>query len=263
MDNFLQLEIPAFEPSYRKWITYGYKNSAEKENTKRALCEASRGYCMYCYCRIHIDGKLHGNLEHAIEKNNSEKLTECIPNIGLSCQYCNQSFKRVGEKKRRLPTRLVEQFEEKSSCGVGNRKQCMVPCDALRELQENYSRQEGAEILLQPMKVMGVDTGEWLELQYDVLKMEFQPAAHPYSETEKHFILEHIKRFRLNDPQFRSRKLYLFIKEVIDENGSIRSRDSYENMLVELFADKLREKTKEERLKICSSIYKMVFLKMQ
>lgn len=263
MEDFLQLELPAFEPAYRKCLTYGYRNPKEKENTKEVLCEASRGYCMYCYCRIYVDGKLHGNLEHAIEKNNSDRLAECIPNIGLSCQYCNQSFKRMGERKRKLSPGLVKQFEKRSSCGSGERKQCRIPCKALRELQESYSRQEGAEILLQPMRVMGTQTGEWLGLRYDILNMEFQPAAYPYSKEEKHFIQEHIKRFRLNDPQFRSRKLYSFIKEVIDENGRIRAEESYENMLVELFADKLRKKTKEERVKICSSIYKMIFLKMQ
>lgn len=218
---------------------------------------------MYCYCRIRTDGKLHGNLEHAIEKNNSERLIECIPNIGLACQYCNQSFKRLGEKKRKLPAAAVKRFEEKSPC-AGRRKQCTVPCPQLRLLQDSYSRQEGAQILLQPMKVMGEQTGEWLEVEYDILNMQFQPATdRPYSEKEKGFIWEHIQRFRLNDPKFRSRKLYLFIKEVIDENGSIRPNEGYENLMVELFADKLREKTEEERVKICSSIYKTVFLKMQ
>lgn len=262
MDDFLRLEIPSFEPPYEEGVAYGYRNPKEKERTKEILCKESRGYCMYCYCRIQTDGKLHGNLEHAIEKNNSERLVDCIPNIGLACQYCNQSFKRLGEKKRKLPEAAIQRFEEESPC-AGGRKQCLVPCPQLRCLQDRYSRQEEAQILLQPMKVMGGQTGEWLELEYDILNMEFRPAARLYSEEEKDFIREHIKRFRLNDPKFRSRKLYLFIKEVIDENGSIRPNESYENLTVELFADKLRQKTEEERVKICSGIYKLVFLKMQ
>ncbi len=264
MEDFLRLEIPSFVPVYEEGITYGYKNAKEKARTKEVLCNASKGYCMYCFCRIQTDGKIHGNLEHAIEKNNSEQLVECIPNIGLACQYCNQSFKRLGEKKRKLPLKIIKQFEEKSPCHAGRRKQCTVPCSALRELQDSYSRQDGAQILLQPMKVMGQQTGEWLELEYDVLNMEFQPAsACSYSEEEKDFIREHIKRFRLNDPQFRSRKLFLFLQEVIDANGSLQNDNGYENKMVELFADKLKDKTKEERLKICNSIYKIVFLKMQ
>ena len=51
--------------------------------------------------------------------------------------------------------------------------------------------------------------------------------------------------------------------EVIDANGSLQNDNGYENKMVELFADKLKDKTKEERLKICNSIYKIVFLKMQ
>lgn len=51
--------------------------------------------------------------------------------------------------------------------------------------------------------------------------------------------------------------------EVIDANGSLQNDNGYENKIVELFADKLKDKTKEERLKICNSIYKIVFLKMQ
>lgn len=38
---------------------------------------------MYCYSRVLVDRKMFGNLEHAIEKKNSDKLIECIPNIGL------------------------------------------------------------------------------------------------------------------------------------------------------------------------------------
>lgn len=57
---------------------------------------------MYCYTRIRIDGKFYANLEHAIEKNNSKKLVECVPNIGLACSVCNQSLKKRGENNRRL-----------------------------------------------------------------------------------------------------------------------------------------------------------------
>ncbi len=53
---------------------------------------------MYCYTRVRVDEKLYANLEHAIEKSNSDKLIECVPNIGLSCPVCNQTFKRIGEK---------------------------------------------------------------------------------------------------------------------------------------------------------------------
>ncbi len=53
---------------------------------------------MYCYTRIQVAGKYMGDLEHAIERRNSVLLEECIPNIGIACPVCNESFKRIGEK---------------------------------------------------------------------------------------------------------------------------------------------------------------------
>ena len=94
MDNILTLEIPRFHPKYKKGEKYGYKNTKERDNLKKVLEKSSRGYCMYCYSRMRVDGKLYANLEHAIEKKNSEKLIECIPNIGIACPVCNQVFKR-------------------------------------------------------------------------------------------------------------------------------------------------------------------------
>ena len=154
---------------------------------------------MYCYGRVYIDGRFQGNLEHAIEKNNSYKLIYVIPYFGWACPVCNQSFKRVGEKKRKRPDKVLQEFEEKSECGRGRRKQCTVPCAALRKLQNSYRDTDGCELILQPMGVQGKQTGEWLELQYDVLRMEFQPAErlHTYSEKEKRFICEHSSRFHL------------------------------------------------------------------
>ena len=102
MEDFLLLEMPIFRPHYKRWKKYGYTNITEKNNLKDALEESTSGYCMYCYTRVRVDEKLYANLEHAIEKSNSDKLIECIPNIGLSCPVCNQTFKRIGEKKLRI-----------------------------------------------------------------------------------------------------------------------------------------------------------------
>ena len=66
MDNILTLEIPRFHPKYKRREKYGYKNTKEKDNLKAVLEKCSRGYCMYCYSRIRVDGKLYANLEHAI-----------------------------------------------------------------------------------------------------------------------------------------------------------------------------------------------------
>lgn len=114
MDNYLLLDIPPFDIKYNRWKTYGYTCAEEKDNLRDTLNEATGGYCMYCYSRINVDNKWYGNLEHAIEKNNSYKLRECIPNIGAACMRCNQSLKRVGEKKRIISAKVIDVFESNS-----------------------------------------------------------------------------------------------------------------------------------------------------
>lgn len=218
---------------------------------------------MYCYTRVRVDEKLYANLEHAIEKSNSDKLIECIPNIGLSCPVCNQTFKRIGEKKRKIPKEDIVQYEESSKCSAKCRKQCTVPCKALRKLQEKYSSLPDAEILLQPMGIQSKDLNEILTLQYNVMNMTFEPAkdSHTYSDRELHFIEAHINRFRLNDPKFRSRQLFEFVKNVIDHNG-ILPKYEYNNLTVKLFYEKIADKSSKEILKICKKIYVITFMKM-
>lgn len=215
---------------------------------------------MYCFSRIRVDGKFNANLEHAIEKGYSDKLIECIPDIGLACITCNQAFKRIGERKRRLLPVSIDQFDQQSKCSIEKRKQCTVACKALRELQKQYSKFPDAQIILQPMGIKGVDSGEELALQYNVLHMEFEPANedHTYSDAEKSFIGEHMKRFRLNDPRYRTRQLYDFIRNVVDNQGSLPVYE-YNNLVVELFREKLLGRTQEEVAKICESIFVIMF----
>lgn len=263
MDDFFCLDMPTFHVKYKRWKKYGYLKKDEKENTKEAVCSASSGYCMYCYSRIKVDNKLYGNLEHAIEKNNSNKLWECIPNIGIACPSCNQSFKRIGEQKRKVPDSVRKQFEEKSKCTINQRKQCTVPCKALRNLQLSYSEMPEAEIILQPMGIMGKQSGKPLALQYDIMKMEFQPDTnqYAYSDEEYIFIYRHIQRFRLNDPEYRTHQLADYIKNIIDSRGALQHYE-YNNLVVQLFAEKLKGKTQTERVDICSKIYSVIFLKL-
>lgn len=260
MDDFLHLDIPLFRVMYKKRIKYGYSKANEKKNTKTVLSNASGGYCMYCYTRVAIDRKNFGDLEHAIEKKNSEKLIECIPNIGMACSDCNQSFKKVGDRRRRISESVKKNFEERSKCTVEKRKQCTVPCKALRDLQKEYSKMPGAEIILQPMGIIGGQSGNPLNIQYDVLKMEFQPNTNlfTYSEDEIEFINKHIQRFRLNDPKYMTYKLADYIKNLID-SGGVSCSCKYDNMIVELFDKKLKGKTAEERVDICSKIYTVIF----
>lgn len=262
MTDCLCLEIPEFQVKYNKHKKYGCKKSEERENLKSALNKASGEYCMYCYSRLKVDNKWYGNLEHAIEKSNSDKLIECIPNIGMTCSICNQTFKRIGEQNRKVSQLEKDEFEKKSKCTINNRKQCTVPCKALRNLQVSYSEKDKAEILLQPMGVKGRYSDELLAVQYDVLNMRFLPCTnlHNYSEEELLFINRHIQRFHLNDPKYRTHALKDFVKNVIDNNGKIPVYE-YNNLVVELFLEKIKEKTQEERLDICCKIYPIMFLK--
>ncbi len=219
---------------------------------------------MYCFSRIRVDEKLYANLEHAIEKGNSQKLIDCVPDIGLTCSVCNQTFKRIGEKKRKISKSVINEYEKNSRCSLISRKQCTMPCQALRELQKSYSSLPGAEILLQPMGIRGSDSNEMQALQYNVMKMEFEPAKnkHAYSQKELRFIETHIYRFRLNDPEYRSRQLFDFIRNVIDNNGKMPAYE-FNNLIVKLFREKLSGKPREEVLKICESIFVITFPKMQ
>lgn len=186
MNYNMFMELPIFHPEYKKWIKYGYKNTKEKLNLNKVLLKSSHGYCMYCYSRVLVDEKNFGNLEHAIEKANSKNLIECIPNIGMTCPKCNQVFKKTGEQKRKLSVEIIREFESKSRCSEEKRKQCTVPCKALKELRLQYNELPGGQIILQPMGVRGIDSGEPLALQYDILNMKFQAASnfHAYSVGE-------------------------------------------------------------------------------
>lgn len=263
MKDVLVFEMPMFQPKYKRSTQYGYQKDREKKNLKKVLENTSRGYCMYCYSRIVVDGKSYSNLEHAIEKSNSDKLIECIPNIGVACTKCNLTFKRIGENNRKLSEEDIKEFETVSKCSLVKRKQCTVPCKALRCLREQYISFPEGKIILQPMGVEGSESREKFRLQYDVLNMEFQPASefYTYTDAEKEFILAHISRFKLNDPEYRTRKLYEFIKNIIDNNGVLPVYE-YNNLVVEMFYERLKGKSKKEILKICKSVYCVVFAKM-
>lgn len=262
MQNLLSLDIPVFRPKYKKWKKYGYTEESEKHNLKEVLNDTTGGYCMYCYSRIKTDGKDVGHLEHAIEKKNSAKLLECIPNIGLACPVCNLSFKKRGEKSRKISVATVREFEKGSNCKKNQRKQCTVACRALRQLQKKYSTMPDAEILLQPMNIKS-ESGDLLRLRYNVLKMEFEPIEneeHILTDEERRFVIAHINRFHLNDPKYKTTQLRDFVALVIDMNGKIPVYE-YNNLVVDLFAEQLKQKTREECLKICSSIYPVLVLR--
>lgn len=252
------LDIPKFAVEYVDGEEYGYSSDRKKKNLKRVLSNASRGYCMYCYTRIETDGRNQGHLAHAVEKSRSAKLIDCVPNIGISCGICNDSCMKKGERYRVIKMDQIEEFE-KENC----RKFCVQPCEAYQNLKTQYLRNGHADIILQPVGVTGEDTGNELELQYDILEAEFIPSKkYNYSDREKQFIKNHIARFMLNDRNVRTKQLLKFLKDTIN-NGGEYTKVEYNNLIVDLFVELMQGKTKEEILKICNVLYSYSVVKFR
>ena len=122
-------------------------------------------------------------------------------------------------------------------------------------LQTDYYQKEDSHIILQPMGAKGRKSRQDLRVQYDVLRRKFQPSENPlYDREDLNFINEHIQRFHLNDPQYCTGQLMAFVRQVVDQQGKVPKYE-YNNLVVELFAEKLSGKTEEEVLKICQAIY--------
>lgn len=72
MSSVTIIDIPLFTPQYESDKSYGYKG-INGERLLELLYKTTKGYCMYCYCKINIDTKKFGHLEHAIEKDFCKK----------------------------------------------------------------------------------------------------------------------------------------------------------------------------------------------
>lgn len=258
MDNLPIIDIPDFLVKYEENVQYGYSSEKARENLRSVLERASRGYCMYCYRRIVIDGIGTGHLEHAVEKDYSMKLEQCTPNIGIACSKCNLSYKKKEQQSRTISDDEIQVFEE------GNCKHnCTVPCSKYLRIKSVYLKNRAAHIILQPGGVWGEDSGNPLKLQYDVLQSRFEPSnKYVYSERELEFIEDHIKRFRLNGEREKTKQLAAFLKDTIDHQGHYTNME-YNHYIVELFVAQLKGKTREEILKICESLYIKAVMKFQ
>lgn len=255
-DNMLILKIPKFIVNYDKNKHYSCSVEEEKAELKRILTDASGGYCMYCYRRIVIDGVNYGHLEHAIEKNNSDKLIDCVPNIGIACPKCNTSYKKRGEQKRKLPGCKVEEFN-KTVC----KENCTNACASYENIRQEYIENQQAQIILQPLGVRGMDCKEELRIEYDILEGIFKPSENSkYTAREKEFIQRHIDRFHLNDKVTKTEQLIKFLEDTINRNGEY-TQVEYNNLIVKLFVKKLQGKSQDEIFKICSTIYEYAVTK--
>lgn len=101
MEDFFILELPNYEVKFEENQNYKYSDKG-KENLKKVLLSASRGYCMYCYTRVEIDRKNYGQLEHSVEQDVAPILSDCHHNISIACPTCNLSLKRKNRIKEKL-----------------------------------------------------------------------------------------------------------------------------------------------------------------
>lgn len=247
MSSVTILEIPLFGPKYNKSISYGYKG-LNGDNLLDLLYGTTGGYCMYCYSRIDIDSKRFGHLEHSIEKKHSpKKLAECVPNIALACPKCNLSFKKLGDNIQIFTKKQIESYEQVTCI----QERCNKECLAYKKLKRIYLKKR--KIILQPL---GVTSGKRVyKIQYNLLKLEFEPSTSIlYTDEEKEFINEHISKFNLNDPKYRTRELLKFCKDVIYGDNYLR-KGKYNNYIVDLFMDKLEALDKKARVRLCGYIY--------
>lgn len=256
-ENILLLDIPNFNPKYDEKVHYAYEDKEGNGNLKKLLIKTSKGYCMYCYSKILIDQKNSGHLEHSIEKANSDLLKECISNISITCSKCNLSFKRVGEKDRKLSKKEISIFNEKTNC----KKSCIEICDEYNTLRKQYIDRNGSEIILQPFGVKSTITSNELRIQYDVLNQEFIPSnSYKYNHYEKDFIRKHIKRFNLNDATCRTRAIIKLCEDVINFE-KLPKLERYENLIADLLIEKLQRIKLEKAIHLCGIIYKQAVIK--
>ncbi|MCE5221633.1 MAG: hypothetical protein LLF98_10325 [Clostridium sp.] len=256
-ENILLLDIPNFNPKYDSKVHYAYEDKRGSINLKKLLIDTSKGYCMYCYSRILIDEKNSGHLEHSIEKANSDLLKECISNISITCSKCNLSFKRVGEKDRKLSKRTISKFNKMVSC----EKSCINICDEYNTLRKQYISRVGSEIILQPFGVKNSNTNIELRIQYDVLNQEFIPSNdYKYNDNEKEFIKKHIKRFNLNDTTYRTKSIIKLCEDVINFE-KLPKVERYENLIADLLIEKLEKVELDKAIKLCVIIYEQAIIK--
>ena len=247
--DFLLIDIPVFVPEYDENKEYGWNKF--KDNLWDLLKNTTKGYCMYCYDSIWINGQRRGQIEHGIEKVNlPERLEDCVPNLGIACENCNMKYKKRGEMQRRLPPQSIKEFGE----GECLRFSCKAPCDKFKKLRAEYMRK--GKIMIQPFEARKADGGRSLRIQYDLYQCKYIPSRNcgEYDEEELAIIEGHIKQFALNGADRKNYELEKFCKNVID-NRCLMQGYEYNNLVVELFRKKLQGISMKEAINICKTIY--------
>lgn len=255
-DDFFLIDMPVFVPFYHVDKKYGW--TKYKDELWQLLSGTTGGYCMYCFDSILINGQRRGQIEHGIEKNNSlNRLTDCVPNLGIACEVCNDSYKRRGELKRKLPEESIKEFEKGGCLNYD----CKKACDKFVKLRREYV--QNGKILLQPFSCKSEETGQELRIQYDLLKCKYIPSQSykRYNAEDIALIEAHIEQFGLNSAERRNYEIARYCQNVID-NESVMKGIKYNNMIVDLFREKLLHLELTKAIKICEAVYSSAFYKL-
>lgn len=244
----LELRMPMISVDYEVGVKYTYSRGKGHENLKRELLKACDGYCMYCYAKVQVDGKDCFHLEHAIEKDlsNTNKLHNCVPNIGLACPKCNDSFKKSGQPTREdVGDKVLADFEAETCDDPAH---CHTPCQAYIDIRKKYIAHR--QMVLQPPLADG--TEQEFGLTYNVLKGCFQPSSS--NEAAKDIVWSHICKFNLNDETFKTRALHKYCKDVVETRFVQRCKGRYENRVVDVFIDYMAGCCDADVIKLCEII---------
>jgi len=249
--DFFLLDLPIYKPEYKENVEYGWSSDKKKRNTLDLLTETTKGYCMYCFNRVEVNGNNYAHIEHGIERKNTEQLKDCVPNLGLACSKCNQSYKSQGEQTRKLTSGQKKKLE---ACTC-NTKTCRDACDTFKYCRNYYVRKW--KIILQPF---GVESKEKVpyKIQFNLLSGQFIASEKErYTQEDIDFINEHINFFGLNDVQRRNKELAIYCKNVIAEH-SILKEITVNHLIIELFRERLESITLEKAIKVCELVYQLL-----
>lgn len=246
--DFFLLDLPIYKPSYKEGELYGYSTDKRKRNTLKLLTETSKGYCMYCYNRIEVNGNNYAHIEHGIEKHNAERLEDCIINLGLACSKCNQSYKGTGGKDRKLTKKKIEKLNQ-CTCEA---ETCRTACKTFQQCRKYYVNRW--KIILQPFGVANRNKIPYC-IQFNLLTGEYIVSEkEQYTEEDREFINAHIDFFGLNDVQRRNRELAIYCKNVMLEQ-SILKGITVNHLIVELFRERLECIPLEKAIKVCEIVF--------
>lgn len=240
MENLFLIKMPfSYELKFKKNENYKYTpyKSKARTNLENILIKSSKGYCMYCYSKVIIDGKNYGHLEHSIEQATSSDLISCKHNLSLACPTCNLSFKKKQQKEREIEiNKVFDCLNEECS---------QVPCknykSVLTKYVSNMCTKKLDKIIIKPHSIYLSESLDSLEIVYDLIELKFKPLDNKnYSKSHRLYIQSHIDKFNLNDEKYYTTEIKKVIEDLLEYN-QIPPKERYHNLVAELFIEKLKQ----------------------